>query len=384
MASFEQDRHHGRIYLSPPDVSKAELARVQEAFAENWIAPVGPHLDAFELEMSETLGGGIHAAALSSGTAALHLALLLSGVMPGDEVICSTFTFVAPANAIRYVGAHPLFIDSNSNTWNLDPALLVKALRDRARRGALPKAVIVVHLYGQSADLEPILQVCRDHGVILIEDAAEALGGTYLEQPLGTVGDFGVFSFNGNKIITTSAGGMLVSKDATAIDRARFLATQARVPASHYEHSEVGFNYRMSNILAGIGRAQLASLPDKVARRRSLYIRYMEALGDLPGIGFIPETEKDVPNRWLTCITIDPGSANTDVETLRIALEVQNIESRPLWKPMHLQPLFDGAECYGGAISENLFQTGLCLPSGSSLTDDEFARVIQSLRKNWS
>ena len=383
MASFEQDRHQGRIYLSPPDVGSLELARVQEAFAENWIAPVGPHIDAFELEMSAALGGGIHAAALSSGTAALHLALLLSGVVPGDEVICSTFTFVAPANAIRYIGAQPLFIDSDTTTWNLDAALLAKVLKERALKGALPKAVVVVHLYGQSADLEPILQVCRDHGVILIEDAAEALGSTYLAQPLGTVGDFGIFSFNGNKIITTSAGGMLVSKDATAIDRAKFLASQARDPASHYEHSEVGFNYRMSNVLAGIGRAQLASLAEKVAKRRSLYLRYREALGDLPGIGFIPETGKDAPNRWLTCITIDPVIAGTDAETLRLALEARNIESRPLWKPMHLQPLFTDAECYGGTISENLFQTGLCLPSGSSLAGDEFDRVVASLRKNW-
>jgi dTDP-4-amino-4,6-dideoxygalactose transaminase len=383
MASFEQDRHQGRIYLSPPDVGAPEIERVREAFAENWIAPVGPHLDAFELEMSEALGGGVHAAALCSGTAALHLALLLSGVMPGDEVICSTFTFVAPANAIRYIGAQPLFIDSDTTTWNLDAALLAKALKERALKGALPKAVVVVHLYGQSADLEPIAQVCRDHGVILIEDAAEALGSTYLEQPLGTVGDFGIFSFNGNKIITTSAGGMLVSKDATAIDRAKFLASQARDPASHYEHSEVGFNYRMSNVLAGIGRAQLASLAEKVAKRRSLYLRYREALGDLPGIGFIPETGKDAPNRWLTCITIDPAKAGTDAETLRLALEARNIESRPLWKPMHLQPLFADAECYGGTISENLFRTGLCLPSGSSLACDEFDRVVASLRKNW-
>ena len=383
MASFEQDRHQGRIYLSPPDVGSLELARVKEAFTENWIAPVGPHLDAFEREISDVLGGGIHAAALNSGTAALHLALLLSGVVPGDEVICSTFTFVAPANAIRYIGASPVFIDSEATTWNLDAALLAEVLKQRASKGNLPKAVVVVHLYGQSADLKPILQVCREHGVILIEDAAEALGSTYLSQPLGTVGDFGVFSFNGNKIITTSAGGMLVSRDAKAVDRARFLASQARDPVSHYEHSEVGFNYRMSNVLAGIGRAQLDSLAEKVAKRRSLYLNYREALRDLPGIGFIPETGKDAPNRWLTCITIDSVIAGIDTEVLRVALEARNIESRPLWKPMHLQPLFADAKCYGGAISENLFLTGLCLPSGSSLAADEFDRVVTTIRGIW-
>ncbi|MBT3468718.1 MAG: aminotransferase class I/II-fold pyridoxal phosphate-dependent enzyme [Opitutae bacterium] len=383
MASFEQDRHQGRIYLSPPDVGSLELARVKEAFTENWIAPVGPHLDAFEREISDVLGGGIHAAALNSGTAALHLALLLSGVVPGDEVICSTFTFVAPANAIRYIGASPVFIDSEATTWNLDAALLAEVLKQRASKGNLPKAVVVVHLYGQSADLKPILQVCREHGVILIEDAAEALGSTYLSQPLGTVGDFGVFSFNGNKIITTSAGGMLVSRDAKAVDRARFLASQARDPASHYEHSEIGFNYRMSNVLAGIGRAQLDSLAEKVAKRRSLYLNYREALRDLPGIGFIPETGKDAPNRWLTCITIDSVIAGIDTEVLRVALEARNIESRPLWKPMHLQPLFADAKCYGGAISENLFLTGLCLPSGSSLAADEFDRVVTTIRGIW-
>ncbi|MBT4225022.1 MAG: aminotransferase class I/II-fold pyridoxal phosphate-dependent enzyme [Opitutae bacterium] len=383
MASFEQDRHQGRIYLSPPDVGSLELARVKEAFTENWIAPVGPHLDAFEREISDVLGGGIHAAALNSGTAALHLALLLSGVVPGDEVICSTFTFVAPANAIRYIGASPVFIDSEATTWNLDAALLAEVLKQRASKGNLPKAVVVVHLYGQSADLKPILQVCREHGVILIEDAAEALGSTYLSQPLGTVGDFGVFSFNGNKIITTSAGGMLVSRDAKAVDRARFLASQARDPASHYEHSEIGFNYRMSNVLAGIGRAQLDSLAEKVAKRRSLYLNYREALRDLPGIGFIPETGKDAPNRWLTCITIDSVIAGIDTEVLRVALEARNIESRPLWKPMHLQPLFTDAKCYGGAISENLFLTGLCLPSGSSLAADEFDRVVTTIRGIW-
>jgi len=261
--------------------------------------------------------------------------------------------------------------------------LLAEVLKQRASKGNLPKAVVVVHLYGQSADLKPILQVCREHGVILIEDAAEALGSTYLSQPLGTVGDFGVFSFNGNKIITTSAGGMLVSRDAKAVDRARFLASQARDPASHYEHSEIGFNYRMSNVLAGIGRAQLDSLAEKVAKRRSLYLNYREALRDLPGIGFIPETGKDAPNRWLTCITIDSVIAGIDTEVLRVALEARNIESRPLWKPMHLQPLFADAKCYGGAISENLFLTGLCLPSGSSLAADEFDRVVTTIRGIW-
>ena len=384
MPSFDQDRHQGRIYLSPPDVGAGELARVQEAFDQNWIAPAGPHLDAFEQEMGEFLGGDIHAAALSSGTAGLHLALHLSGICPGDEVLCSTFTFVAAANAICYTGAKPVFIDSDEATWNLDPHLLAEALQARSSAGSLPKAAVVVHLYGQSADLEPIMQTCREYGIVLIEDAAEALGTIYKGRPLGACGDFGIFSFNGNKIITTSSGGMLVSGDKDAIDRARFLATQARDPAPHYEHSQIGFNYRMSNVLAGIGRAQLASLPGKMNKRRDLYARYREALGDLPGIDFIPETGKDVPNRWLTCITLDPEKSGTNPETMRQALEAENIESRPLWKPMHLQPLFAGFKCYGGAVSENLFRKGLCLPSGSSLGDAEFDRIVEAIRNHWT
>lgn len=372
-----------RIYLSPPDVGEAELDRVREAFAENWIAPVGPHIDAFEQEISATLGGDVHAAALSSGTAALHLALRLSGVGAGDEVLCSTFTFVAAANAITYAGATPVFVDSDEATWNMDPQLLADALRERTAAGKPVKAVVLVHLYGLGGDMEPIVQACQEHGAVLIEDAAEALGSTHCGRALGTFGDFGVYSFNGNKIITTSSGGMLVSKNAQAMDRARFLATQARDPAPHYEHSQLGFNYRMSNVLAGIGRAQLASLADKVEKRRALFSRYKEGLGDLPGISFMPDTAKDVPNRWLTCIRLDPDKAGTNPERLRLALEAANIESRPLWKPMHLQPLFAGSRCHGGDVSEKLFQTGLCLPSGSGLTDSQFRLVVETLRANW-
>ena len=372
-----------RLYLSPPDVGDAELAFVHEAFDENWIAPVGPHIDAFEQEICEYIGGDVYAAALNSGTAALHIALLLAGVGVGDEVLCSTFTFVAAANAITYIGAKPVFIDSDDATWNMDPKLLADALKERSSAGKTPKAVILVHLYGQSADMEPILLTCQEYGVPLIEDAAEALGSTYGGKALGTFGDFGVYSFNGNKIITTSAGGMLIARDAEAIKHARSLASQARDPAPHYEHSQVGYNYRMSNVLAGIGRAQLASLPSKVASRQLLFSRYQDALGDLPGIGFIPANPKDIPNRWLSCITIDPEATNSTPEQLRLALEGVNVESRPLWKPMHLQPLFAGAECYGGTVSEKLFRTGLCLPSGSSITDAQFTLVVETLRANW-
>ena len=383
MSDSQNQPPQDRVYLSPPDVGEAELARVREAFDENWIAPVGPHIDAFEQEISEALGGGVHAAALSSGTAALHLALHLSGVGAGDEVLCSTFTFVAAANAITYAGASPIFVDSDEATWNMDPRLLAQALRERACAGRPPKAVILVHLYGQSADLNPIVHACREHGVPLIEDAAEALGSTYAGKAVGTFGDFGVYSFNGNKIITTSSGGMLVAKDAEVMEKARFLASQARDPAPHYEHSQLGFNYRMSNVLAGIGRAQLASLEDKVARRRAIFDRYKAALERLPGIACIPDTGKDVPNRWLTCITLDPATTGTTPEHLRLALEAVNVESRPLWKPMHLQPLFSGAECYGGAVSERLFRTGLCLPSGSGLTEPQFNRVVETLHAHW-
>ena len=444
-----------------------ELRFVQEAFATNWIAPLGPHVDGFERELCEILSAppsdicppssalrppssDLHAAALSSGTAALHLALKLVGVRPGDEVFCSTLTFSASANPIVYEGGRPVFLDSERKSWNLDPALLAEALADRAKRGRLPRAVVVVHLYGQCADLEPIAALCAQYGVPLIEDAAEALGAVYyggrsaedggqgaedggrraeergqraeergqraedggqrtedgerraeaastgptseirpptsvLRRPSsgiapGTVGRLGIFSFNGNKILTTSGGGMLVSRDEALIKKARFWATQSRDPAPHYQHSEIGYNYRLSNVLAGIGRGQLRVLEDRVNARRANCAYYERAFRDLPGIEFMPEASWNRCTRWLTCILVDPRAFGMDREAIRLALEAENIEARPVWKPMHLQPVF--AECakFGGAVAEDLFTRGLCLPSGSNLTEADLERVVGIVR----
>jgi dTDP-4-amino-4,6-dideoxygalactose transaminase len=360
----------------------AEFAFVQEAFATNWIAPVGPHIEAFEQEFCRTVGCD-HAAAVSSGTAALHLALRLVDVQPGDTVFCSTLTFIASASPITYMGAKPVLIDSDRATWNMDPQLLCDALEQRARQGALPKAVVLVHLYGQSADIAPILELCNRYEIPLIEDAAEALGATYKDRTPGTFGRLGIYSFNGNKIITTSGGGMVVSSDPSLMAKAKFLATQARDPAPHYQHSEVGYNYRLSNVLAGIGRGQLQVLGDRVAARRHNFAVYQAALGDLPGLTFMPEAAFGQSSRWLTCLTIDPAQFGCDREQVRLALAAQNIESRPVWKPLHLQPVFANAEVFGGAVAEDLFNHGLCLPSGSNLTDDDRDRVIRGIRATW-
>lgn len=368
-----------RIYLSPPHMSGAELDLVREAFESNWIAPLGPHVDAFEAEFARAVGVA-HAAALFSGTAALHLALVLLGVGTGDEVFCSDLTFAATAFAVTYVGAIPVFVDCDRSSWNMDPALLEEALEERARRGRLPKAVIVVDLYGQSADWDPILAACERYGVPVVEDAAEALGATYRERPVGGFGRFGAFSFNGNKIITTSGGGMLVSDDREAIARARKLASQAREPAPHYEHAEIGYNYRMSNILAAVGRGQLEVLPERVAAKRRVFERYREALAGLPGVAFMPEAEYGRSTRWLTCLTIDPGSAGVTREEVRLALEREDIEARPVWKPMHLQPVFEECACVGGQTSEELFDRGLCLPSGSDLDGSSQDRIVKAIR----
>jgi pyridoxal phosphate-dependent aminotransferase EpsN len=368
-----------RIYLSSPHMSGLELAFVQEAFATNWIAPLGPNVDAFEQEFAEAVGTA-HAAALSSGTAALHLALILAGVNAGDEVVVSTLTFSASVNPIVYLGGCPLFIDSERTSWNMDPLLLAETLARKARQGRLPKAVILVHLYGQSADITPILDACNRYEIPLIEDAAEALGATYHGRAPGSFGKAGIFSFNGNKIITTSGGGMLVSNDADLIAHARKLATQARDPAPHYQHSEIGYNYRMSNILAGIGRGQLQVLEDRVQARRCHFDAYKTALNDLPGVDFMPEASWGRHSRWLTVITIDPERFGADREQVRLALEVENIESRPVWKPMHLQPVFSSAECVGGDVAESFFEYGLCLPSGSNMTPPDRQRVIDAIR----
>lgn len=363
------------ILLSTPHIGDRELEFVREAFDTNWIAPVGPHVDAFEEEFCQLVGAS-HAAAVSSGTAALHLALKLAGIQAGDEVFCSTLTFIASASPITYLGAKPVFIDSDRTSWNINPQLLRQTLDKKAKIGKLPKAVIIVHLYGQSADINPILETCDRYEIPLIEDAAESLGATYQGKSPGTFGKIGIFSFNGNKIITTSGGGMIVSEDSKLIEKARFLSTQARDPAPHYQHSEIGYNYRLSNVLAGIGRGQLRVLEDRVNARRNNFAVYQQALGKLPGIEFMPEANFGRPTRWLTCLTIDPEAFGADREQVRLELAKQQIEARPVWKPLHLQPVFANCEYFGGAVAEDLFNHGLCLPSGSNLTREDLERVI--------
>ena len=369
-----------RIYLSPPDVGAAERALLLDAFDSGWIAPLGPHVDAFEREFAAAVGVP-HAVALSSGTAALHLALEILGAGRGDEVITSTLTFAATANAICYVGATPVFVDVSPETWNLDPDRLDEELARRARLGRRVAAVIAVDLYGQSADYRRIEAICERHGVRLIEDAAEGLGATCGSRQVGGFGDCAAFSFNGNKIITTSGGGMLVSRRRDIVERARYLSTQARQPVAHYEHEDVGYNYRLSNLLAAVGRGQLAGLDAKVARRRAVRAAYQSALAGCRGIEFMPEAAYGRSNGWLTCVTIDPALFGADREAVRLFLESRNIESRPVWKPMHLQPVFRQAAVGGGSVAEALFETGLCLPSGSSLTSEDQQRVISSLHQ---
>lgn len=454
-----------RIYLSSPHMGSDEFELVREAFATNWIAPLGPHVDAFEREFAEAIslrdegrgtsdqptggsvdrpsGGSVtqlgdqrvhgstdlpmpqlgtrpplHAAALSSGTAAIHLALKLVGLKRGEEVFVSSLTFSASVNPILYENGRPVFIDCDRVSWNMDPTRLAEALADRKRKGRLPCAVILVHLYGQSADIDALAALCDEYGVTLIEDAAEALGATYYGAPKaevgrqmtevgplastlsppssalrplpgvshtssvspGTRGRLGIYSFNGNKIITTSGGGMLVSADEALIRKARFLATQARDPAPHYQHSEVGFNYRMSNVLAAIGRGQLRVLADRVNARRANCEFYQRAFAELPGVEFMPEAPWGRSTRWLTCITIDPKKFGADREAVRLALEKENIEARPVWKPMHLQPVFAGCDCFGGEVAEDLFNRGLCLPSGSNLTETDLQRVVDVVK----
>jgi dTDP-4-amino-4,6-dideoxygalactose transaminase len=368
-----------RIYLSPPHIGEEELELVREAFASNWIAPLGPHVDAFEKEFAEFVGVK-HAVALSSGTAALHLALRLIGIQPGDEVLCSTLTFSASANPIVYEGGNPVFIDADRATWNIDPELLREELRLCASKGKLPRAVIVVDLYGQSADYDAITEACSEYGVPVVEDAAEALGATYKGAQTGRFGKFGVFSFNGNKVITTAGGGMLVSEDRCLIERARFLATQARDPAPHYQHSQLGFNYRLSNVLAAIGRGQLRVLPDRVKARRRNYDYYAKHLQDLPGLRFMSEAAYGHSTRWLTSLTIDPKRFGATREEVRLALEAADIESRPVWKPMHMQPVFAACRVRGGEVAADIFEHGLCLPSGSSLEDHQLNKVVTIVR----
>ncbi|MBC2741992.1 MAG: DegT/DnrJ/EryC1/StrS family aminotransferase [Desulfosarcina sp.] len=372
-----------RIFLSPPHMGGREIEYIKDAFESNYIAPLGPQVDAFEQEFAQQIGAP-HAVAVSSGTAALHLALRYVGVQTGDEVFCPTFTFVASANAILYLGARPVFLDSEEQSWNIDPYLLSDALLERAKKGCLPKAVVLVHLYGQAADIDPIKEVCDRYEIPLIEDAAEALGATYKGKSPGTFGKAGIFSFNGNKIITTSGGGMLVAEDLELIEKCRYWATQARDPALHYEHSEMGYNYRMSNVLAAIGRGQLEVLLDRVDAKRRIFAYYQKVLGDLPGIKFMPEPAYGRATRWLSCLTVDADIAGTDRDRIIEVLAADNIEARPAWKPMHLQPLFSGCEVIGGAVAEKIFGQGVCLPSGASLTDSDLQRITTLIRSCWS
>ena len=368
-----------RIYLSPPDVSDVERRLLIEAFDSNWIAPLGPDVDAFEVEIAEYLGVS-SAVALTSGTAALHLALLTLDVGAGDDVLVPTFTFAATANAVVYVGARPVLIDSDPDTWNIDPALVEDELEERARTDRLPSAVVAVYLYGRCADWDAIQSVCDCYGVPVIDDAAEALGAGYKGRCAGAFGACGVLSFNGNKLMTTGGGGMLVSDRRDVIDRVRHLATQARDPAPHYEHSEIGFNYRLSNLLAAVGRGQLRRLPEMVQRRREINRRYRQALADVPGITFMPALADSDPNYWLTVMTLDSHQYNASPEEVRKHLEHLDIEGRPAWKPMHLQPAFAASPVRGGRVAEEIFRTGLCLPSGSSMSDDDVDRVANAVK----
>ena len=369
-----------RIYLSPPHLNGAERELVLQALNSNWVTTLGPEVEAFEQDMCDRLGVSA-ALALSSGTAAIHLALLTLGVQRSDCVFCSDLTFVASANPIIYCGAEPVFIDSDTKSWNMDPALLEQALEAHAKENRLPKAVIVVDLYGQAADFRAIREICAHYGVPVVEDAAEALGATYEGKPCGTHGVIGILSFNGNKIITTSGGGMLLSDRTEYVTKARHLATQAADAYPFYHHSSIGFNYRLSNILASLGRAQLVNLDSKVARRREINAFYQQALAEYPGIAFMPEAPYGLSNRWLTCITVDPLELGVGQEDIRLHLETRNIQCRQIWNPMHLQPLYKDCRTFGGGVSADLFEHGLCLPSGSSMSEEDLERVIEAIRE---
>lgn len=366
-----------KIWLSSPHMGGKEKDFVDEAFAENWIAPLGPHVDGFENDIASYLGEDVHVTALSSGTAAIHLALILLGVQKGDEVICQSMTFSASANPIVYQGATPVFVDSENETWNMSPDFLEDAIKDRIKKSKKSKAIIPVHLYGMPCKINEILSIGNKYQIPVIEDAAEALGSSYFEKKTGTFGEISCLSFNGNKIITTSGGGAIVSKNKEYTNTAKFLATQARDPAPHYQHSHIGYNYRMSNVCAGIGRGQMAVLNERVEKRREIFRQYKNLLNNIPGVSFQEESDGFFSNRWLTTILLNsaltPNAITND--DIRLSLEAENIESRPLWKPMHLQPVFKDAPFYGNGTSDDLFQKGLCLPSGSNLTEEEFKRI---------
>ncbi len=368
-----------KIWMSSPHMGGTEQGYVKEAFDTNWIAPLGPNVNWFEQDVELFLNDNIHVAALSSGTAGLHLGLVLLGVKAGDEVICQSMTFSATANPIAYVGATPVFVDSEKDTWNMSPEILEAAIKERIAKGKKPKAIIPVHLYGMPAKMNEITAIAKRYEIPVLEDAAEALGSSIDGKRCGTFGDIGVLSFNGNKIITTSGGGALVSHDAGLVKDARFLSTQARDEAPHYQHSKIGYNYRMSNICAGIGRGQMEVLADRIKQRRAIYDQYYKKLSGKKGIYFMDEPAGYFSNRWLTTLLIHPDEAGFSREDLRLALEKENIESRPLWKPMHMQPVFAGSAFYGDGTSEKLFENGLCLPSGSNLTDVDMARIFEAI-----
>ena len=364
-----------KIWLSSPHMGGNEQAFVKEAFDTNWVAPLGPNVNGFEQDLTLFHGGKTHVAALSSGTAGLHLGLVLLGVQAGDEVICQSMTFSASANPIAYVGAIPVFVDSEEETWNMSPTLLEEAIKDRIANGKKPKAIIPVHLYGMPAKMNEIMAVANRYDIPVLEDAAEALGSSINGEMCGTFGKIGVLSFNGNKIITTSGGGALISDDESIVKEARFLSTQARDEAPHYQHSKIGYNYRISNLCAGVGRGQMEVLAKRIEQRRAVYQQYVDRYSEVKGISFVAEPTGYFSNRWLSTIMIDPAQAGFTREDLRLALEKDNIESRPLWKPMHMQPVFSKYPYYGSGVSEQLFENGLCLPSGSNLTQDDLNRV---------
>lgn len=366
-----------KIWLSPPHMGHNEEAYVKEAFDSNWIAPLGPNVHYFETAIEEYAGNNVHAACLSSGTAAIHLALELLNVGKGDEVLCQSFTFSASANPITYLGATPVFVDSEEDTWNISPVLLETAIKERMEAGKKPKAIVAVHLYGMPYKVDEVNAISKKYNIPVVEDSAEALGSSYRGFGCGSLGEIGILSFNGNKIITTSGGGALLSKDKSIKDKAVFLATQARDNAPHYQHSHVGYNYRMSNVLAGIGRGQMEVLEDRVNARRQNFDYYKKHLSDLSEISFLEEPEGAYSNRWLTCILTPSYEVR---EKIRLALENENIESRPLWKPMHMQPVFKNSKHYTNGVSERLFEKGLCLPSGSSLEKDDLERICRIIK----
>jgi len=375
MNKIANSTNNNRIFLSPPHMGGEELNFVREAFDSNYVAPLGPMVDAFEREFAENVGIS-YAAALSSGTAAIHLALRILGIRLRDEVIASTLTFIGGVTPIMFQGAMPVFIDSDLSSWTMDPELLAEELEECRKKGRFPKAVIPTDLYGQCADLDRIMELCDPYGIPVVTDSAEALGATYKDRHAGEGAKAAVFSFNGNKIITTSGGGMLASDDKALIDQARVLSQQARDTAPHYEHSTFGYNYRMSNILAAIGRGQLRVLDDRVEAKRRIFAYYQEKLGSIPGVEFMPEAHYGRSNRWLTVILITPEEFGADRESIQLALEAENIEARPMWKPMHLQPVFKNTRCIGGKVAEDVFNRGLCLPSGTAMKEEDLDRVI--------